>query len=106
MLNINTVLSAKHLWCDYLPKRLLIFIIPVGLGIHIFMDKKVWAFFWMFSVLAITTEIMKYYKCKRKHEELIMSFGDRYIGLLKHEIEHVGVNALVARFWVGLEPKQ
>ena len=104
MLNINEVLSAKHFWTDYLAKRLLIFIIPVGLGIHLFMDKRVWVFFWMFSILAITTELMKYSKCRKKHEEFIMTYGDRYIAILKQEIDQVGINAVVERYWVGLEP--
>ena len=105
MLNINQVLSLKHLWGDYLPRRILIFIIPVGLGVHLLMEKKIWAFFWLFSLLALTTEIMKYSKCQKRHDELIVKYGDRYIDILEREIEQVGVNALVARYWVGLEPE-
>ena len=105
MLNINEVLSLKHLWGDYLPRRILIFVFPVGLGVHFFMDKKIWAFFWLFSLLAITTELIKYSKCQKKHDELIIEYGDRYITLLESEINKVGVNTLVARYWVGLEPR-
>ena len=104
MLKINEVLSLKHLWGDYLPKRLLVFIVPVGLGIHIFMEKEIWLFFWLFVAFAITTEAIKYSKCRKKHDELILRYGDKYIALLEKQIERVGVNALVDRFWCDLEP--
>ena len=104
MLNINDVLTSKYLFNSYLPKRLLIFVVPVGLALFAFARENALALFLFFSLMAAGSEISKYMKCRKKHELLFQKYGREYLVRLEAEIEEVGVNSLVDRYWTGLEP--
>jgi len=97
--------SLEHLFFDYLPKRLGLFVIPLGLIVAFAVnDRSKQLLFVFFSILLGLAQISNYLICWRAHRNLELRYGDRYREKLEKELERVGLNGLINRFWAGLEP--
>lgn len=98
--------SAEHLIFDYLPKRIGLFVIPLGLivalGANTPTNRLV---FILFVAFLSVVQVTNYLICWRAHKRLQAKFGDRYDKKLKGEIERVGLNGLINRFWTGTSPE-
>ena len=101
----NEVFSAKDLWLSYLPRQLLLPIGLMGLIIHFSSNLKLIVFFWLFLLpFFIGYSVRKYLLCHRKHDALIIEYGDAYIRNLEVELDNLGRAELIDRHWIGLEP--
>ena len=104
---LNEVFSVKHLLLSYLPKKAMLLAIVSGILVYFNADLKLQVAYWLFILpLIISLPIFKYRKCHRKHDQLIIEYGDAYIEILKSELANVSHDDLIDRYWVGLEPKQ
>jgi len=101
----NEVFSAKDLWFSYLPRQLLLPLGLIGLIIHFSSNLKLIVFFWLFLLpFFIGYSVRKYSLCHRKHDALIIEYGDTYIRKLEVELNYIGRAELIDRYWIGLEP--
>lgn len=97
--------SLRHLYFVHLPSRLVVFVIPVTLILMVFNSNTKLHFLFIFALLMTAIQICHYFYCQSKHEALLKKYGTEYLNILNSELEKVGLNGLIGRYWVGLEPK-
>lgn len=98
--------SMQHLFFDYLPKRIGVFVIPVGLIVALAVEsRQKQLFFGLFAVLMTLVQISNYLVCWHKHNELEARYGDDYRKQLAAELERTGMNRLVDQFWIDMKRK-
>jgi putative effector of murein hydrolase LrgA (UPF0299 family) len=101
----ENLFSVRHLFFDYLPKRIGLFVVPLGVAVVLLVEspsKKL--LFLLFVAVLGVVQVSNYYYCRGQHRELLAEFGERYRSRLVAELERVGLNALISRFWTGLKP--
>ena len=97
--------SLRHLYLSHLPSRLVVFIIPVALILMVLSSNSKWQFLLAFALVMTAIQACHYFYCQSKHEALLKKYGKEYLDILNPELEKIGLNGLVARYWNGLEPK-
>lgn len=97
--------SLEHLFFNYLPRRIAIFVIPVGLLVAFTTKSETSRLvFILYCVLMSVVQISNYGFAAYRHSVLLKDYGDEYVKKLEEELERVGLNRLIDRFWTGLEP--
>jgi hypothetical protein len=97
--------SATHLFFNYLPRRIAITVIPVGLLVAFATKSETSRLvFLLYSVIMSAVQVFNYSFAAYRHSILLKDFGDEYLDKLEGELERVGLNRLIDRFWTGLEP--
>ncbi|MGF1545283.1 MAG: hypothetical protein ACFB00_12435 [Parvularculaceae bacterium] len=102
----DEIFSFGHFLSDYLPRRLLFFVLPLTVAILFFTgDANAIVFLFLFTGVMIITQGYNYHHAAKQHDELAGKYGESYFKKLNAELERVGFNRLIDRFWTGLEPK-
>ena len=91
---------------DYLPKRTLIFVLPVGFLAALFSNESSRLIFALYSVIMVIVQVSNYFYARYRHATLYIEYGDKYLQQLAKKLEEKGLNELVSSFWTGLEPDQ
>lgn len=102
---VGKLFSLEHLFFNYLPKRIAIFVLPVGLLVA-FTNRSETSrlVFMLYCVLMSVVQVSNYAFAVYRHSVLLKDYGDEYLNKLEEELERVGLNRLINRFWTGLEP--
>ena len=104
-MNTKNLFSIKYLLTYYLPNRLIIYVLPVGIVMSLLWNDTTAIVFGMFVLFMTGLLITKYVKCKKKHESLIIKHGDIYIISLEKKIANSRFATLIDKSWVDMEPK-
>ncbi len=101
-----TLFSLEHLAFDYLPKRLGLFVIPLGIIVALVVNEpSKQLLFLFFSIFLGLVQVSNYFICWGAHRRLELRYGERYREKLKTELNRVGLNGLISRFWTGVSPE-
>ena len=82
-------------------------VIPIAVAVLFFNgNQNAKLFLFIFTGFMAIAQGYNYYHAFKKHNELAAEYGDRYFEKLNRELERVGLNRLIGRFWTGLEPDE
>ncbi len=98
--------SLQHLIFDYLPKRIGLFVIPVGLIVAFTVESATkQLFFGLFCLLLSSVQISNYLVCWHRHNEWESRYGDDYRKRLAVELDRVGLNRLIDGLWSNMRQR-
>jgi hypothetical protein len=105
MTQSTRLFSLRHLIFNYIPKRLLLFALPLSLLVAFLVNDAPRRNIIIALVFFLgLPQIYNYFACWSKHRDLLERYGQRYSDKLNAELERVGFDSLLGRFWVGLKP--
>lgn len=98
--------SVQHLFFDYLPKRIGVFVIPVGVLVALAVESsRKQLFFGLFAILLSLVQVSNYFVCWHRHNEWETRYGDAYRKRLTAELKRVGLNRLIDGLWTDMRQR-
>ena len=102
----DELFTLGHFFGEYLPRKIMFLALPIAFVTLIFnRGRNAQIYLFVFVGLMSIAQGYNYYHASQKHNELAAKYGERYFEKLNHELESVGLNRLIDRFWTGLAPE-